>query len=51
MGAVAAGAVAVLAAALALSVLLNLAAHVARYRDYRRSYPAAPRGRVWRHTR
>ncbi len=26
-------------------------AHVARYRAYRRSYPGADRGRVWRHTR
>lgn len=30
---------------------LDLLSRVARYRSYRRSYPAAERGRVWRHVR
>lgn len=43
----------VLAAAflVAVSVAAELIAHLSRYRHYRRSYPAAERGRVWRHTR
>lgn len=49
---------AVLTATLALFVavvtirqVLELAAHVGRYRRYRRTYPAANRSRVWRHVR
>jgi hypothetical protein len=36
---------------LAARTLFELAAHVARYRRYRRAYPAADFGRVWRYTR
>lgn len=36
---------------LAAIPVLDLVARVARYRAYRRSYPAAERGRVWRHVR
>lgn len=46
-------ALAALAIALALLVVglaLDLAGHAARYRRYRRSYPAADRGRVWSYT-
>lgn len=44
---------AILAAAgvLALRWTLDLLAHVSRHRRYRRMYPAADRGRVWKHTR
>lgn len=30
---------------------LDLVARVARYRQYRRSFPAAARGQVWAHVR
>lgn len=36
--------------ALALKVADGLA-HIGRYRDYRRMYPAAERGRVWKYTK
>lgn len=43
-------AIAVLAAVVAVRLVLDLAAHVSRYRRYRRTYPAANPGRVWAHT-
>jgi uncharacterized membrane protein SirB2 len=40
-------------AVVAIRILLDLGAHVSRYRRYTRSYPAtrSMRGRVWRSTR
>ncbi len=43
-------------ALLVLAVVLvdratDFAAHVSRHRAYRKAYPAASFGRVWRHTR
>lgn len=46
---VAATACAAVALVVAIRLLADLAAHVHRYRDYRRKYPAAERGKVWAH--
>jgi hypothetical protein len=36
---------------LATGLALDLAARYSRYRHYRRAYPSAQRGRVWRHVK
>lgn len=39
------------AAVVLITLVPDFLAHVHRYRRYRRSYPAAPRGRVWKGTK
>ena len=34
-----------------VGLVLDFAAHVSRYRNYRRTWPGSPRARVWRYTR